>query len=100
MRVVRADLNIPPDKKCKMIIKSKDSLTKEIIEEEKLSILQLSRAEELSFTPDYATEQSDSIAAFSRGEIILPLSGMIDFGKERERLNKEKLLLNWIWKNQ
>lgn len=93
VRVVRADLNIPPDKKCKMIIKSKDALTKAIIEEEKLSILQLSRAEELSFTPDYAAEQSDSIAAFSRGEIILPLSGMIDFGKERERLNKEKVTL-------
>ena len=54
-----------------MIIKSKDALTKAIIEEEKLSILQLSRAEELSFTSDYAAEQSDSIAAFSRGEIIL-----------------------------
>lgn len=93
VRVVRADQNIPPDKKCKIVIKSSDSLAKEIVNEEKLAIMQLSRAEELVHNPDYAPEKSDSIAAFSKGEIILPLSGMIDFKKEQERLSKEKASL-------
>lgn len=90
VRVVRADLNIAPDKKCRIIIKSSNALVDATVNEERLSILQLARAEELTYNNDYTPEQSDSIAAFSKGEIILPLSGMIDFAKEKQRLNKEK----------
>jgi len=93
VRVVRADQNIPPDKKCKVIVKSSDLLAKEIVEEERLAIMQLSRAEELTYNAEYSVEKSDSVAAFSKGEIILPLSGMIDFKKEQERLTKEKTSL-------
>lgn len=90
VRVARSNQNVPPDKKCKVIVKSDSSFVKEIMQEENLSFLQLVKAELVEVNNNFQPEKSDSISAFSLGEIILPLAGMIDFEKEKKRLQKEK----------
>ncbi len=89
VRNVRANLNIPPDKKCKIIIQSQDKILEKIIQEGKNSILQLSKAESLDLDNTMEITQSDSVTPFSKGKIILPMSGLIDIEKEKERLKKE-----------
>ncbi|MCB1157282.1 MAG: valine--tRNA ligase [Leptospiraceae bacterium] len=90
IRVTRGELGITPDKKCSLIIDSSDELVKKVLEEEKVSILQLARAESLEYKPGYTPQKTDSLSPFSKGQVILPLSGLIDFDKEKARLEKEK----------
>lgn len=90
VRVVRANFKLPPDKKCKVIIKTKSELVQDIIQEQYNAFLQLGKMESIEVNNSYNPSQTDSISAFTLGEIILPLMGMIDLEKERERLMKEK----------
>lgn len=90
VRNMRAELGVTPDKKCKIILKFQNEDLKAMIDREKKSILQLSKAESIDFDHDYSLSTTDSVGAFSIGEIILPLEGIFDFEKEKLRLEKEK----------
>ena len=90
IRNIRSELSIPPDKKLIVYIKTDSSETKKNIESEKNSLLQLIKAESLEVKNDYLKKDSDSISPFSKGEIILPISSLVDFEKEQARLVKEK----------
>ncbi|PJZ46259.1 valine--tRNA ligase [Leptospira brenneri] len=90
IRNMRAELGVKPEKKCKVIIKCNHKELKEMMEREIKSILQLSKAESLEFIDVYEAKNTDSVGAFSIGEIFLPLEGIFDFEKEKQRLEKEK----------
>ncbi|MEM7179490.1 MAG: valine--tRNA ligase [Spirochaetota bacterium] len=90
IRIIRADLNIAPHKKCQVILKSQSAEVKTLIAEQEVAILQLAKAESLQILPEYRVAQTDSTSSFSMGEIVLPLAGLIDFAKERQRLQKEQ----------
>lgn len=89
IRAMRAELSVKPDKKCKVILKSVDSIVAEIVETESTYIMQLAKAESIELISNYTPDKSDAIGPFSKGEIALPLSGILDFAKEKERLSKE-----------
>jgi len=90
VRTIRGELNIPPDKKSKIIIQGTDLLLSQIIAEEKNSILQFTRSQSLEIFSEFEIQKLDSITPFSLGKIILPADGLIDFQKEKDRLQKEK----------
>ncbi|MCB1193625.1 MAG: valine--tRNA ligase [Leptospiraceae bacterium] len=90
IRTVRSELHVPPDKKCKIILKTQDKLTFSLIQDERASILGLAKADSLELDSDYTVSQTDAHTSFSKGEIFLPLSGMLDLEKEKSRLQKEK----------
>lgn len=89
IRAMRSELSVKPDKKCKVILKSSDDLVAKIVETESTYIMQLAKAESIELISDYTADKSDAIGPFSKGEIALPLSGILDFAKEKERLSKE-----------
>ncbi|GBF51116.1 valyl-tRNA synthetase [Leptospira ryugenii] len=90
VRNMRAELGVKPEKKCKIILKFNDSALQNTMEKEMKSILQLTKAETIEFLPEYTLNNTDSVGAFSLGEIVLPLEGIFDFEKEKQRLEKEK----------
>ncbi|TGN06499.1 valine--tRNA ligase [Leptospira ilyithenensis] len=90
VRNMRAELGVKPEKKCQVIIKSQDKTVSLIIEKENKSMLQLAKADSILFDNDYTLANTDSVGSFSIGEIILPLAGIFDFEKEKQRLEKEK----------
>ncbi|MGE8720606.1 valine--tRNA ligase [Leptospira terpstrae] len=90
IRNMRAELGVKPEKKCKVILKCNHKELKEMMEREIKSILQLSKAESVEFIDSYEAKNTDSVGAFSIGEIFLPLEGIFDFEKEKQRLEKEK----------
>ncbi|EID99561.1 valine--tRNA ligase [Leptospira licerasiae] len=89
IRVQRAENGVPLDKKCKVILKSSEPLVVSAVKDFEFSILQLARLESIEVNANYAGEKTDSVGAFRFGEVILPLAGMIDFEKERARIDKE-----------
>ncbi len=90
VRNMRAELGVKPEKKCQIIIKLSDEALESMINRELKSILQLTKAETILFDKSYEVKNTDSVGAFSIGEIILPLEGIFDFEKEKQRLIKEQ----------
>lgn len=89
IRVQRAENGVPLDKKCRAILKSPNALVSSAVKDFEFSLLQLARLESVQVDPEYSVEKTDSVGAFRFGEIILPLAGMIDFEKEKARIEKE-----------
>jgi len=87
VRSIRAEMNVPPAEKIQLALKSSEAETRARLERNRDSILTLARLA--------TAEISDTIpkgsAQFVVGEAVaaLPLAGVIDFAKERTRLEKE-----------
>ncbi|TGN20912.1 valine--tRNA ligase [Leptospira idonii] len=90
VRNMRAELGVKPEKKCQIILKSSEAFVSQMIEKEYKSLLQLTKADSILFDNAHEVTNTDSVGAFSIGEIVLPLAGIFDFEKEKQRLEKEK----------
>ncbi|PJI09646.1 MULTISPECIES: valine--tRNA ligase [Clostridium] len=90
IRNVRAEMNVPPSKKAKIMIFTDDE-NKRAFELGKNYFEKLAYASEVSFlkTKNEAPENAVSCVTKS-AELFMPLLDLIDVDKEKERLNKEK----------
>lgn len=90
IRNVRAEMNVPPSKKAKVIILAGDE-SKKAFEEGKSYFEKLASASEVVFINSKTEVPENAVSAVTKGaEIFLPLFELIDKEKEIERLNKEK----------
>lgn len=91
IRNARAEMNIVPSRKSKLIFVLEDDSLKSVIEDSKVKFMTLASAEEIVFEKDKKTLGEDNISVVLDGcEVYLPLSDLIDYEKEIERLQKEK----------
>ncbi len=94
VRNIRAEMNIKPSDKPEIFV-SADALMQKIFTENEAQILKLARVSRLNLS-----ESLDVPKASARGvltgnvEIAIPLEGLIDFDKERERLENQLNKLN------
>lgn len=94
IRNVRAEMNVPPSKKAKVIILAGDE-SKNAFEAGKSYFEKLASASEVVFIDSKDEVPENAVSAVTKGaEIFLPLFELIDREKEFERLNKEKERLN------
>jgi valyl-tRNA synthetase len=89
IRNVRGEMNVPPDRKARVICKTGNKKIRAILEREESQIMTLARVSELSIDPSYSPDRTDASAVMPELEIFLPMKDLIDFGKERARLEKE-----------
>jgi valyl-tRNA synthetase len=87
VRSVRAEMNVPPAAKIQLALKSGEAETRARLERNRDSILTLARLA----SADIADAIPKGSAQFVVGEAVaaLPLGDVIDFAKERVRLEKE-----------
>ncbi|HWD26068.1 MAG TPA: valine--tRNA ligase [Rhizomicrobium sp.] len=87
VRSVRAEMNVPPSVKIALLLKDANDATRERLARQKEVILQLARLS----SADAADVLPKGTAQFVLGEATagLPLGDVIDFAKERTRLEKE-----------
>ncbi len=84
----RAEMNVPPSKKSKVIVVTKDTKT---YNNSKQFFEKLASANEVEVLPDKEGIDSKAVNIVVDGaEIFLPLEELVDKDKELERLNKEK----------
>lgn len=94
IRNARAEMNIIPSKKSQLIFVVEDEDLKNTIIENKTKFKTLASAEEISFEKDKTLIGEDNISVvLDACEIYLPLKELIDYDKEIERLEKERLKL-------
>ncbi len=88
IRARRAEMNVPPSKKAQVILLTD---AREAYEAGSLFFGKLAYASEISFV-DAAPEHADSmVSVVTKGaNVYMPMGELIDFEKERARLEKEK----------
>lgn len=90
-RNIRAEMNVPPSKKAKMIFVTAEEAEKATLLEGTSFFQRLAGASEVSVQTDKAGIPADAVGTVIAGaEIFIPLDELIDIEKEIERLAKEK----------
>lgn len=94
LRNVRAEMNVPPSRKAKLIMLSVDS-AKSAYEAGISYFEKLGSASEVSFIKSKGEAPKNAVSVVTKGgEIFMPLLDLIDLEKELERLHKEEEKLN------
>ena len=89
VRTIRAELNIAPSLKLAAIIRPADEAARAALEEQREVITVLARLESLNIDPAAEAPKASASDVAWGNEIIVPLSGAVDFAAEVARLDKE-----------
>lgn len=90
VRNVRAEMNVPPSKKAKIIIVPTDD-KRPAMEDGKEYFKSLASASEVEIQDNKNGIPEDAVSVVIDGvELFIPLDELVDFEKEKERLNKER----------
>lgn len=90
IRNVRAEMNVPPSKKAKLMILSQESVS-EAMQLGAPYFKALASASEVEFVVNEESVPSDAVSIVVEGaRLFIPMDELVDFEKELERLNKEK----------
>ena len=87
VRNIRAEMNVPPSRKAKVILVTKDPAP--AFTEAAKYLQRLAYASEVELTGEKPTGNVVSIVS-SAAEVYIPLGELVDIEKELERLGKEK----------
>jgi len=91
VRNIRAEMNVPPSRKAKIIFVASGDKELGILEEGKTYFEKLASASEVVVQRDKEGIPEDAVSSVIAGaEIFIPLDALIDIEKEIERLQKEK----------
>ena len=89
IRNIRAEMRIKTSEKLDVHIAA-DQGTQKIFNENKAQILKLARAKQINLNETFDVPKASARAVLTNGaEIAIPLEGLIDFEKERERLTAQ-----------
>jgi len=89
IRNIQAEMNLSPKAELTIIIKPKDDeLSKELASAEWI-YRKLLAIESISFDTDAEKPEASAASVVNGSEIYIPLKGLIDLEKERERIQKE-----------
>ena len=90
-RNIRAEMNVPPSRKAKMIFVAEGESERATLLEGTSFFQRLASASEVTVQADKTGIPADAVGAVIAGaEIFIPLDELIDIEKEIERLTKEK----------
>ena len=91
IRNVRAEMNVPPSKKAKVIVVSESEEIRSVFETSKVFFATLGHANQVVTQADKAGIADDAVSTVIHGATIyIPFDELVDRDKEIERLSKEK----------
>ena len=90
VRNIRAEMNIRPSDKVSIHVATNDSEMRSAFSENEAQILKLARADKIVLGDSLDVPKASAKAVLTgAAEIAVPLEGLIDFDKERERLQNQ-----------
>lgn len=91
IRNARAEMNIEHGKKSHTIVFTRAEEIKDIIEAGQLQLRNLGYSQSVTVTDEEKVKEEEHISiVMDRAEILLPLADLIDYQKEKERLEKDR----------
>jgi valyl-tRNA synthetase len=89
IRNIRSEMNLPPKKEISVLLKPQDEEMKRILSDQQIYITDCTAASEMRLIESEDDLPKPAARAFpARTEVHIPLAGLIDLDKERERLEK------------
>ena len=90
VRNVRSEMNVPPNRKAEVILSGLNHSQQGALERNQAYLTYLAGVETITIHPRLQEKPRQAASAVVQGaEIYVPLGGLIDLEKERERLTKE-----------
>lgn len=89
IRTIRAELNILPSYKLSVLLRPLDTLQSSLLKNNSELIITLAKLETLTIDSNQKTPNPSANHIVQQCEVIISLSGAIDFEAEYKRLNKE-----------
>ena len=89
VRTIRSEMSVPPSQGISLVGRVHSAAQLAILERAQTTIAKLTRAEQIRFGLDVAKPEFSASAMVEKMEVFVPLEGLIDLGKEIERLEKE-----------
>jgi valyl-tRNA synthetase len=89
IRNIRGEMNIAPSLNLATTVQTKDLHIKATVEQYQDIIINLAKLDFLGITANAERPKSSATAVVGGATLFIPLEGIIDFGKEAQRLEKE-----------
>jgi valyl-tRNA synthetase len=89
IRNIRGEMGISPSLALKVLIQSGDEKTRQLLTQNQEFIVNIARLNDLAITPAGEKPKATATAVADQALILVYLEGIIDFGKEVARLEKE-----------
>ncbi len=89
IRNVRSEMNLPAHEPLTVKLGIKEEALQKVVQESEDAIKRLAKVKEIEIKPDLEIEKFAARAVITGIEISIPLEGLIDLDKERDRLSKE-----------
>ena len=91
VRNVRTQMDVPPSRKAKLFVVSDDASIRADLDANKDVYVNLASASQIFIQADKTGISEDAVSVVIPGAVAyLPLEELVDFEKEKERLNKDK----------
>jgi valyl-tRNA synthetase len=96
IRTIRAEMNVPPGKPVSVVINvaKASEFTKRVLSERKDDARHLARVGDWTLAESAAPPPQAASAVVADVELFIPLGGLIDFEKEKQRLTKDLAALD------
>jgi valyl-tRNA synthetase len=89
VRTVRSEMDVPPGKTIQVMINANSEKLKEILNTHVEYLKSLMKADSIEISQGLLRPEKSVVAVASGAEIFIPLKGLIDSEKEKQRLLKE-----------
>jgi len=89
VRNIRGEMNVPPNKKAHVLIKSSNNGSLDLIKQNDSYLISLSKLSDIESGFELAKPKFSASAVIADLEIFVPLEGLINIEVERNRLTKE-----------
>ena len=91
VRNVRTEMDVPPSRKAKLFVVSENADVREVFDNNREVYVNLAFTSEITVQADKSGIGEDAVSIVIPDAVVyLPLEDLVDFEKEKERLNKEK----------
>ncbi|MDT7540510.1 MAG: valyl-tRNA synthetase [Acidobacteriota bacterium] len=91
VRNIRSEMNIKPGEQVRLLVAAPDRAARAVFESGAQQIARLVRASDILISESFDAPRASARAVLAGGaEVAVPLEGLIDFAKERERLRNER----------
>jgi valyl-tRNA synthetase len=89
IRNIRAETNVPPSASLRVVMRTHSDLLSDQLEQQRWILTKLQRMESLVIATNADKPGVSASAVVAGIEIFVPLEGLIDLGKEKDRILKE-----------
>ncbi len=89
IRNIRGEMNVPPELKAGVMVKELRDTMHDVIAKNERIIMFLARLKSIEYSTDIEKPEASASAVGNGYEVYLPLKGLIDLDRERQRLARE-----------